>query len=104
MIVLKVLVAIIVIEAIAIMVLGIARSAAEIKRLHKPYTHSNGVDKMFENVEEGFNMDLSGLQPWDPEHTPHFYTDKPDGGFSEIQNYIKSKEAEKNDRETKADN
>ena len=90
MIVLKVLVVIIVIEAVAIMVLGIARSAAEIRRLHKPYTHSNGVDEMFENVEEGFTIDLSGLQPWDTEHISSFY--------------IKSKEAGKNDRETKADN
>ena len=83
MIVLKILAVIIVIEAVAIMALGIIRGIRDLRYGHKE-------PEIVEPEGEPYTIDLSGLQPWDTEHISSFY--------------IKSKEAEKNDRETKADN
>ena len=76
MIVLKVLVVIIVIEAIAIMVLGIIRGIQELRYGHK------GPEG------EPYTIDLSGLQPWDTENISTLHQYKPDGGLTAISEMI----------------
>ena len=97
MIVLKVLVVIIIIEAVAIMVLGIIRGLQDLR-------YGSKEPKIVKPEGEPYTMDLSGLQPWDTEHVSKIHQDKPDGGIYAVQYYMKNKEAKKNDRETKADN
>lgn len=81
MIVLKVLALIIVIEAIAIMFLGIIRGIQELRNGHKE-------PEIVEPEGEPYTMDLSGLQPWDTENISTFHQDKPDGGLTAISEMI----------------
>ena len=81
MIVLKILAVIIVIEAVAIMVLGIIRGIQELHYGHKE-------PEIVEPEGEPYTIDLSGLQPWDTENKITFHQDKPDGGLTAISEMI----------------
>ena len=88
MIILKILAVIIVIEAIAIMVLGIIRGVQELRYGHKE-------PEIVKPEGEPYTMDLSGLQPWDTENISTFRQDKPDGGLTAVSEMIKQSEEDK---------